>query len=171
MSMITESPIRGTTASGVRKGSVALVLTLALGGSFTMAQTANQPYTPIANSAIRWSPAPSAIPRGAQIAILMGDPTKAGPFVVRLKFPAGYVFPPHTHSVDELVTVMSGTVYAGKGMTLDRSKGRPLAAHGYNPQRADEPHYLWTPGETIIQIHGVGPFDFKYVKAADDPRT
>ena len=159
------------TASGARKGVAALLMTMVVGGGIAAAQSGRAPYTPIADSAIRWSPAPAAVPRGARIAVLMGDPAKAGPFVVRLRFPAGYVFPPHTHSVDELVTVISGTVYAGKGRTLDRSKGRPLGAHGYNPQRANEPHYLWTPRETTIQIHGNGPFDFKYVRASDDPRN
>nr|WP_294167240.1 cupin domain-containing protein [uncultured Sphingomonas sp.] len=151
---------------------VALALALVLAGGAAVAQSARSVSSPaIAANAVRWSPVPAAIPAGAQIAVLMGDPTKAGPFVARLRFPPGYRFPAHTHSVDELVTVLSGTVHFARGNTLDRTKGRPLGQHGFNPTPAGVPHYLYTDRGATIQIQGEGPFDFKYLKASDDRRN
>jgi hypothetical protein len=62
-------------------------------------------------TSIEWKPGPAAIPPGAKMAVLEGDPTKEGPFVVRFKFPDGYHIPPHTHPKTERVTVISGKVF------------------------------------------------------------
>src|SRR4051794_34480543 len=59
--------------------------------------------------AIKWGPAPPGLPPGASAAVLMGDPTKAVPYVIRAKLPDGYKVPPHWHSVAENVTVIQGT--------------------------------------------------------------
>ena len=151
---------------------IALAVVLALAAGTAIAQSVRGASSPaIAADAVKWGPVPDAIPAGAEIAVLMGDPNKAGPFVARLRFPAGYRFPAHTHSVDELVTVLSGTVHFARGDTLDRTKGRPLGAHGFNPTPAGVPHYLYTNGAATIQIQGEGPFDFKYLKASDDRRN
>ena len=56
----------------------------------------------------QWGPAPPMLPAGAQIAVLAGDPTKSVPYAVRLKFPASYAIPAHSHPTDEHVTVLSG---------------------------------------------------------------
>src|SRR3954466_7476636 len=72
------------------------------------AQAAEQHHTVISGDAIKWGPAPPSLPPGAQLAALLGSPAKEGPFVIRLKFPAGFTIPPHRHSKDELVTVISG---------------------------------------------------------------
>ena len=66
----------------------------------------------------KWGPAPPFIPQGAQIAVLSGDPTKAVPYAVRLKFPANYAIPAHSHPTDENVVVTSGAVTFGMGNTL-----------------------------------------------------
>src|SRR5215472_4048027 len=58
---------------------------------------------------IKWGPAPAVLPPGAEAAVLFGDPSKEGLFVLRLKFPKGYRVPPHKHPVDEVLTVISGT--------------------------------------------------------------
>jgi hypothetical protein len=140
-------------------------------GGTAIAQTVRGPTSPaLAADDLKWAPVPDAIPGGAEIAVLLGDPTKPGPFVVRLKFPAGYIFPAHTHSVDELVTVLDGTVHFAQGEKLDLTKGLPLGVHGFNPTAADVPHYLYTERGATIQIQGTGPFDFKYLNAKDDRR-
>ena len=64
---------------------------------------------------VKWGPAPKVLPAGAQAAALFGDPTKEGLFALRIKFPAGYAIAPHTHPVDEVVTVISGTFNLGMG--------------------------------------------------------
>src|SRR5947208_1386656 len=73
---------------------------------------------------IKWKDGPPSVPKGAMIAVLEGDPTKAGPFVFRIKLPDGYRIPPHTHPQTERVTVISGTFNIGMGDTFDEKKTR-----------------------------------------------
>ena len=73
---------------------------------------------------IEWGPAPAALPAGAQVAVLLGDPSKQGLFAMRLKVPKGYSIPPHSHPAQEVVTVVSGTINLGMGETADQSKER-----------------------------------------------
>ena len=68
----------------------------------------------------QWGPAPPFIPAGAQIAVLSGDPTKAVPYAVRLKFPANYAIPAHSHPTDENVVVTTGALSAGERRPEDR---------------------------------------------------
>src|ERR1044071_9616226 len=77
-------------------------------------------------TSIEWKPGPAAIPPGAKMAVLEGDPTKEGPFVVRFQFPDGYHIPPHTHPKTERVTVISGSLYLATGETLDRNNAKNL---------------------------------------------
>jgi quercetin dioxygenase-like cupin family protein len=127
-------------------------------------------HTVVPADAVEWGQAPPSLPPGARAAILLGNPAKEGPFVLRLKFPAGFVVPPHRHSKDELVTVISGRFAVAAGEKLDRS-AKPLAAGSFVHLPAGMPHYAWADGETIVQINGVGPFDVKYVDPKDDPRN
>src|SRR5271163_915015 len=62
---------------------------------------------------MKWAPGPRALPPGAEVALLCGDPTKEGPFTIRIKLPDGYKVPPHWHPVDENVTVLKGTFMMG----------------------------------------------------------
>jgi len=78
----------------------------------------------------------AALPAGARMTVLEGDPTKEGPFVVRFQFPDGYHVPPHTHPKTERLTVISGTLYLATGEALDRSsakKNLPAGSFGYWP--------------------------------------
>jgi quercetin dioxygenase-like cupin family protein len=126
-------------------------------------------HTVVSADAVTWGPAPPSLPPGAQAAALLGSPAKEGPFVLRLKFPTGFTVPPHRHSKDEFVTVISGRFAVAAGEKLDRS-AKPLAAGSFVHLPAGMPHYAWADGETVVQINGVGPFDVKYVDPKDDPR-
>jgi quercetin dioxygenase-like cupin family protein len=119
---------------------------------------------------LKWMPAPPVFPKGAQIAIVSGDPSKEGPYVVRLKAPAGYKVPPHTHPSDENITVISGTFNVGMGDKFDEKKGTAIKAGGFAKAPKGMQHYAWFSEETVIQNHGVGPSDIVYVNPADDPR-
>jgi quercetin dioxygenase-like cupin family protein len=119
---------------------------------------------------LKWTAAPPAFPKGAQIAVVSGDPTKEGPYVVRLKLPAGYKVPAHMHPNDENVTVISGTFRVGMGDKLDDAKGETLKAGGFFHAPKGMPHYAMFPEETVIQNHGIGPSGINYVNPADDPR-
>ncbi len=119
----------------------------------------------------KWSPAPPFFPPGAQIVVLAGNPMAAEPYSVRLKFPAGYAIPAHSHPTDENVTVVSGELFMGMGDRLDRSAGQPLAIGGFGLMPANANHFAYTKAATTIVLHGIGPVEFKYVDPADDPRN
>jgi quercetin dioxygenase-like cupin family protein len=154
---------------------VALLITLALAAGVITAptaplQAAEQHHAAVAVENVEWGPAPPSLPPGAQAAALFGSPREAGPFVLRLKFPAGFVVPPHRHSKDEFVTVISGRFGVESGEKLDTASGTALPAGSFFHLPNGTPHYAWADGETIVQINGVGPFDVTYVNPNDDPR-
>ena len=126
-------------------------------------------HTVVPADQVKWGPAPPSLPPGAQAAALLGGPSKEGPFVIRLKFPAGFVIPPHRHSKDEFVTVISGGFAVTAGDKVDRTI-KPLPAASFVHLPAGMPHFAWTEVETVVQINGVGPFDVVYLNPADDPR-
>lgn len=122
-------------------------------------------------SAIKWGPAPRSLPPGSQMVVLVGDPSKPDmPYVLRAKLPDGYKVPPHWHPTDENVTVLQGTLLIGKGEKLDPSKMEELPAGSFGHMPKTMRHYAMAKGDTIIQVHGIGPFDINYVNPADDPR-
>ena len=130
----------------------------------------DQHHTVVAGDAVKWGPAPPSLPSGAQAAVLMGNPAKEGPFVLRLKFPDGFTVPPHRHSKDEFVTVISGKFAVATGEKADRTSAKPLPAASFVHLPAGMAHYAWADGEAVVQINGVGPFDVSYVDPKDDPR-
>ena len=65
--------------------------------------------------ALKWGPRPPGLPEGAQAAVVEGDPSKAGPFVVRLDLPDGYEVRPHWHPTSERISVLRGTFLMGDG--------------------------------------------------------
>jgi quercetin dioxygenase-like cupin family protein len=117
-----------------------------------------------------WGPAPPKLPAGAQIAAIFGDRTKSGElYAFRAKLPDGYSVPPHTHPMDEHVTVLQGTMLIGFGETRDETQMRELPAGSYITLPSTVPHFNRMRGETILQFHGIGPYDINYVDPADDP--
>jgi quercetin dioxygenase-like cupin family protein len=119
----------------------------------------------------RWGPAPPMLPPGAQIVVLAGDPSKPAPYTVRLKFPANYMVPAHSHPNDENVTVVSGDLFLGMGTKLDKKSATALGKGGYALMPANHNHFAFTTSETTILLYGIGPIDFTYVNPADDPRN
>jgi quercetin dioxygenase-like cupin family protein len=119
---------------------------------------------------VKWGPGPPGLPPGVKAAVLVGNPTKAGPYVIRAKMPAGYKVPPHWHSSDENVTVIQGALWVGKGERFDADASKELPAGSFMRMPKTMRHFAWTKGETVIQVHGIGPFDINYINPADDPR-
>ncbi len=143
----------------------ALCLALLLAGT-SLAQAEGMPVNA---DKVKWGPAPAVLPPGAQIAVISGDPAKSEPYVLRLKMPANYRIPAHNHPTTEYVTVISGKFNIGMGDRLDKKRGIELRAGGFAEATAGMNHYAWTTGETIVQVHGQGPFAITYVNPADDP--
>ena len=104
------------------------------------------------------------------MAAIEGPLNEAVPVTFRLKFPANFGVPAHWHPGIEHVTVISGTFHMGMGDTLDTAKTRALSAGSVAIMPPKEHHFAWASEETIVQIHGVGPWGFVYVNPADDPR-
>jgi len=119
---------------------------------------------------IKWLEGPPSIPPGAKLALLEGNPAKDGPFVMRLKLPDGYRIPPHTHPKAERLTVISGTFNIGMGEKFDVAHGRAMPAGSYGTWAPGMKHYVWAKGETVVQLHGIGPWMIEYVNPDDDPR-
>ena len=118
---------------------------------------------------VQWGPAPPVLPPGAQIAVLEGNPSEKGAVTLRLKLPANYQFPAHWHSMDERVTVLSGSLHVGMGDKLDRGASETLAPGGFVSLPAKMHHYAWSSAPTVVQINLEGPFDIFYVNPADNP--
>jgi quercetin dioxygenase-like cupin family protein len=127
-------------------------------------------HTMILPSELKWGPVPS-LPPGAQIAVIEGPMNQAVPFTIRLKFPANYRIPPHSHPAIERVTVLSGTFNMGHGDTFDQAKTKAMPAGGIVIMPVGMNHFAWTAEETVVQLNGVGPWGITYVNPADDPRN
>jgi quercetin dioxygenase-like cupin family protein len=140
----------------------------ALSAAPLLAQAA---HTLVPADKVQWGPAPPALPAGAQIAVLEGNPSEKGPVTLRLRFPANYNIPPHWHSMAERVTVLSGALNVGMGDKLDRQGSQALEPGGFVSLPANMHHFAWTAVPTIVQISLEGPFDIFYVNPADNPQT
>ena len=104
--------------------------------------------------------------------MLQGDPSKAGEeFTVRLRLPNGYRIAPHTHPTAENITVIEGTFLVGMGSTFDRAKTMALPRGAFVSAPAEHPHYAAAKGETVVQVHAIGPFALTYVNPADAPQA
>ena len=127
-----------------------------------------EPFTP---EAIRWGDAPPSMLPGAKMAVLEGDPAKAGFFTLRLKVPDGYRVLPHWHPNVERLTIIQGVVHLGTGDRWDADATRALPAGTYSSMPPHMTHFAWMEGETILQLSSIGPWEIVYVNPADDPRT
>jgi hypothetical protein len=121
-------------------------------------------------SDVKWGAAPASLPSGAQGAVLQGDPAKAGPFTLRLKLPDGYRIPPHYHPAIEHITVLEGTFVLGTGEAVSGGTEKPLGAGSFAFMPAGMRHFVRAQGETVVQLHGTGPWGITYVNPSDDPR-
>jgi quercetin dioxygenase-like cupin family protein len=102
--------------------------------------------------------------------VLEGNPSEAGPFTMRVLLPTGYRIPPHYHRATEHVTVLQGTFKVGMGEKFDGSAMTALPAGTFAALEPGTRHFAEARGETIVQLHGVGPWGISYVNPADDPR-
>lgn len=118
---------------------------------------------------LAWADAPAVAP-GAKIAVIEGPLNKAVPFTLRLLLPAGARIAPHVHPAFERVTVLSGTFYFAHGDTFDPAKAQVLARGSVAVMPPGAPMFGYTKEETVIQLHGLGPWGITYLNPADDPR-
>lgn len=120
---------------------------------------------------VKWIDGPASLPAGAKLAVLEGDPTKEGFFTMRLFLPDGYRVAPHWHPKVEHVTVISGTFNLGMGEKFDQAGAREMTAGTFGYWPAGMKHFAWAKGDTVVQLHGIGPWTITYVNPSDDPRN
>jgi quercetin dioxygenase-like cupin family protein len=120
---------------------------------------------------IDWKPFP-AFPPSVRLAVILGEPSAPGPYVIRVKVPLGVKLMPHRHPEDRVYTVMSGVFYIGLGDQFDSDK-----LHAYPPGSVivlpgNTYHYHWAKsGEYVTQVTANGPLGLEYLNSIDDPRN
>jgi hypothetical protein len=127
--------------------------------------------TPTAKAdSLQWGPAPAVFPAGAKMAVVSGDPSKPGPFVIQLAMPDGYRLAPHFHPTDETVEVKQGTFLFAMGDTFDLAKTKPMNVGEKGSIPANMHHYATAKGATVVAVTSTGPFALTYVNPADNPQ-
>jgi quercetin dioxygenase-like cupin family protein len=115
-------------------------------------------------TAAKWGPAPPMLPPGAEIAVLSGDPGKSAAYAIRLKFPANYAIPAHSHPTDENVVVTTGALTFGMGDKLAKTEAanKTLSVGGYALMPANMNHFAYAgAGGATVVLYGQGPVEFK----------
>lgn len=123
-----------------------------------------------ASPARHWGPAPAVFPTGAKMAVVQGDPGKAGLFTIELAMPRGYRIPPHFHPTDEHVVVEKGALLVGMGDALDLKKAMTMAVGDTGTIPAQAHHFAATRQATVVAVTAMGPFAMTYVHSEDDPQ-
>jgi len=123
----------------------------------------------VAPAALKWIDPPPSLPPGSRLAVISGDPSQAGPFVIRAQVPAGYRVAPHWHPGVENLTILTGTVALGMGEQFDEARMTEIGPGGYASLPAEMRHYFLAKSASTFQVHGNGPFVVNYVNPADDP--
>ena len=120
---------------------------------------------------IDWKSFP-ALPSSVRLAVVTGQPSKPGPYTIRVKVPRDVKLMPHLHSEDRVYTVISGVFYIGSGDEFDADKleAYPPGAVIILPGNTSHFHYAKS-GEYVAQVTGIGPLGFEYVNSKDDPRN
>jgi quercetin dioxygenase-like cupin family protein len=136
--------------------------------------TAHQPDQDVFRSVlpedVDWEPF-APFPPSARLAVLVGHPTEAGPYVIRVKVPSGVKLMPHRHEEDRVYTVMSGVFYIGRGDRFDEEKLEAYPPGSIVVLPGDTPHFHWAKsGEYVTQVTALGPISLTYLNPDDDPR-
>jgi quercetin dioxygenase-like cupin family protein len=141
---------------------------LALGiGALMSTPTRAAEYAAVMAPDIKWTDAPSIGP-GAKLAVIDGDPKSSGPFVMRLKVPPRTRIGVHTHPADENVTVLSGTLHFAAGDKFDSKAAKAFGPGSYFSIGKGRPMFAYTTDkETVLQLHGNGPWGLTSLEPAD----
>ncbi len=121
-------------------------------------------------SEMKWETQGSLATAGMEQLNLVGNPSRPGPYTLRLKFPAGYRLAPHTHPDNREVTILSGTWYTGYGDKFDPAALKALPAGSFYTEPANVAHFVEVREPVLIQVSGTGPGGRKFVDPADSPK-
>jgi len=119
---------------------------------------------------IDWKAFP-AFPPAARLAVLVGDPARSGPYVIRVKLPKGTRMMPHKHPEDRIYTVISGVFHIGLGEVFDEAKLQAFGPGTAVVLPGDQSHFHFAKsGEYVTQVTAIGPLGLEYVDPVQDPR-
>lgn len=120
---------------------------------------------------IDWKPFP-AFPPSVRLAAVVGTPSEAGPYTLRVKVPRGVRLMPHKHPEDRVYTVLSGVFYIGLGDVFDAEKLEAYPPGAVIVLPGNTSHFHWAKSsEYVTQVTAIGPLGIDYVKSKDDPRN
>ena len=119
---------------------------------------------------MKWGAQGSLAMAGMEQVNLVGNPSKPGPYTLRLKFPAGYKLAPHSHPDSREVTVLSGIWYTGYGEAFDAAALKALPAGSFYTEPANLAHFVEVREPVVIQVSGTGPSGRRFVDPAGDPK-
>lgn len=136
----------------------------------TMASTSTASTDTAGDAELTWGLAPPALPSGAKVAVVSGDPGKAGPFTIRIDMPPDYTVRPHHHPTVEEVRVIEGTFHLGHGPKWDEKAFEAVAPDQLVSLQAKQPHFAHAASRVLIEVKSTGPFEVTYVDPKDDPR-
>ena len=113
----------------------------------------------------------AAFPAVARLAVLVGDPSEPGPYIIRVKVPGDTKLMPHKHPEDRIYTVMSGVFYIGLGQKFDGEKVKAYPPGSVIVLPGETWHFHWAKsGEYVTQVSAIGPLGLDYLDPRDDPR-
>ena len=84
-------------------------------------------------------------------------------FTYAFFIPAGFWDPPHWHTADARVVVVSGTLYLGYGETEDRTQLQAFPAGSVVLVPAGARHFDGSDEDTLIVGMAIGPWNTHYV--------
>jgi quercetin dioxygenase-like cupin family protein len=120
---------------------------------------------------IEWKPF-AAFPPSVRLAVVVGQPSEPGPYVIRVKLPSGVKMMPHQHREDRVYTVISGVFYIGRGDQFDAAKLEAYPPGSVVILPGNTPHFHWAKsGEYVTQVTAIGPLGLEYMNLKDDPRN
>jgi quercetin dioxygenase-like cupin family protein len=158
------------TLSNTNYRSALLLLVAGNALCVAMAQTGGASVVALTPPEMKWTKQGALAAPGLEQFNLVGDPTKPGPYTLRLKFPKGYRIAPHTHPDSREVTIISGVFATGYGETFDNAKLKILPAGSFYTEPANVPHYIEIEEDTILQVSGMGPSGRKFINLPETPK-
>ncbi len=128
-------------------------------------------FKSILSEDIDWRPF-AAFPASVRLAIVVGEPSKSGPYTIRVRVPRGVTLMPHRHPEDRVYTVISGVFYIGLGDQFNPEKLEAYPPGSVVVLPGNTSHFHWAKSsEYVTQVTAIGPLGLEYVSASDDPRN
>ena len=134
-------------------------------------QLGQEVFRSVLSEDIEWKPF-AAFPPSVRLAVVVGQPSEAGPYTIRVRVPRGVKIMPHRHPEDRVYTVMSGVFYIGLGDQFEADKLQAYPSGSVIVLPGDTSHFHWAKSsEYVTQVTAIGPLGLEYISPKDDPRN